>query len=88
MNVSYYGHRCRNMDDIALAHQQLLCFLADLAHEGLSQELLPQQCLDARVEIKGPPCPSVSVCLCNEETGAHMAGPRAWRAVSSRFVLL
>lgn len=52
VNVAHYGDGGVDMDDIALEHQDLLGLFANLAQEGLVQELLAQELLDARVEVK------------------------------------
>ena len=53
VNISNDGHRCANVHDVGLAHEDLLCLFADLAEEGLVEELLAEELLDARVEIEG-----------------------------------
>lgn len=53
MDVSDYGHGCRDVDHVALAHEELFCLFADLFEEGLAEELLAQEGGDACIKIEG-----------------------------------
>ena len=52
MDVSDDGDGCLNVDDVALAHQELLCLFANLFEERLSEELFPQQDRDGAIEVE------------------------------------
>lgn len=49
MYVAHYGHWRTNVNDIRLAHQDLLGLLAYFAQERLVEELFSKQLLDACV---------------------------------------
>ena len=52
MDVSDDGDGCLNVDDVALAHQELLCLFANLFEERLAEELFPQQDRDGAIEVE------------------------------------
>lgn len=51
MNVAHHGHGGRDVDDIALFHEQFLCFGAYRLNQRFGQELLAIKLFDALVEI-------------------------------------
>lgn len=52
MDVSDDGDGCLDVDDVALAHQELLCLFANLFEERLAEELFPQQDRDGAIEVE------------------------------------
>ena len=53
MDVADDGDGCTNVDDVGLAHEDLLRLFAYFAEEGLVEELLAEELLYACVEIEG-----------------------------------
>ena len=52
MYVADDGDGCRDVHDVGLAHEDLLCLLADLAEEGFMEELFAEELFYARVEVE------------------------------------
>lgn len=52
MNVADDGDGRGDVHDVGLAHQHLLCLLADLAKERLAEEPLLEQLGDAVVDVE------------------------------------
>lgn len=53
MDVAYDCYGRRDVDDVALAHEELFGLFADLLEEGFPEELLAEQSRDAGVEVEG-----------------------------------
>jgi hypothetical protein len=53
MYVTDHGHRGTDMYDVGFPHEDLLCFLAYFAQESFVEQLLVEELLNARVEVKG-----------------------------------
>ena len=51
MYIPHHSDRGRDMDDIALLHQELLCFGAYCLYDGVCEQLLSVQTLNAFVEV-------------------------------------
>lgn len=53
VDVPHYGDRCADVDDVALAHEQLLGLGADGLDDGLGEELFLVEARDALVQVDG-----------------------------------
>ena len=53
MDVADDGDGSGDVDDVGLAHEDLLCLFAYLAEEGLVEELLAEELVDAGIEVEG-----------------------------------
>lgn len=52
MNVSDDGDRRLDVNDVALAHQELLCLFANLLEERFAEELFPEEDRDGTIEVE------------------------------------
>lgn len=67
MDISHYRHRCRNMDHIALFHQQLFSFGAYCLNHRVCQQLLSIEPLYTLIQVDTR-CDTIIVSLGDTQT--------------------